>query len=120
MKTLQTLYPQTVNSCLALATALLIGCTSSPSLQDQNWPYYGGNSKGTRYSSLIQINTDNVNELQLAWSYMSIDTTKEGYRPREIQCQPIIIDGILYGTNPLLELFALRADTGEELWKFDP
>lgn len=120
MKTLQTLYPETVNSYLALATALLIGCTSPPSQQDQNWPYYGGNSEGNRYSNLSQINTDNVNELQLAWSYMSIDTTKEGYRPREIQCQPIIIDGILYGTNPLLELFALQADTGEELWKFDP
>ncbi len=44
-------------------------------------------------------------------------------RPRrlaEIQCQPIIVKGVLYGTTPHLSLFALRADTGEELWRFDP
>jgi quinoprotein glucose dehydrogenase len=104
---------------LAMAVVWLIGC-ASPSQQDQDWPYYGGNSAGNRYSTLTQINTSNVQELQVAWSYMSIDTTQEGYRPREIQCQPIVIAGILYGTNPLLELFALKADTGEELWKFNP
>ncbi|HSI74688.1 MAG TPA: PQQ-binding-like beta-propeller repeat protein [Lunatimonas sp.] len=120
MKILRALNHQNVISYLALASACLFGCTSLPSQKDQNWPYYGGNSEGNRYSTLDQINTENVKDLQVAWSYMSVDTTEEGYRPREIQCQPIIIDGILYATNPLLVLFALKADTGEELWKFDP
>ncbi|WP_373496507.1 PQQ-binding-like beta-propeller repeat protein [Aquiflexum sp.] len=87
---------------------------------DQDWPYYGGNAGGNRYSPLTQINSENVRELQVAWTYYATDTTMDGFRPREIQCQPIILDGILYGTSSHLDLFALRADTGEELWKFKP
>jgi quinoprotein glucose dehydrogenase len=94
--------------------------TSHTRFQDHDWPYYGGNAGGNRYSSLTQINAKNVKDLEVAWTYHAVDTTKEGYRPREIQCQPIVINGILYGTSPVLELFALQAETGKELWKFNP
>ncbi|MFT4032163.1 MAG: PQQ-binding-like beta-propeller repeat protein [Siphonobacter sp.] len=83
---------------------------------ESDWPAYGGNNAGNRYSSLTQINLGNVASLKLAWQY---DAAKDE-KPMELQCQPIMIDGILYGTTPLLKLFALKADTGEELWKFDP
>lgn len=86
----------------------------------QDWTYYGGNMGGNRYSSLSQIHIKNVKELEVAWTYQAADTTREDYRPREIQCQPVVIDGVLYGTSPVLELFALRAETGEEIWKFNP
>lgn len=39
---------------------------------------------------------------------------------RVIQCQPIVVNGILYGTTPELKLSALKAGTGEQLWKFEP
>ncbi|SDM97529.1 outer membrane protein assembly factor BamB family protein [Siphonobacter aquaeclarae] len=81
-----------------------------------DWPAYGGNNAGNRYSPLAEIHTGNVSQLKLAWKYFAA----EGERPLEIQCQPIILDGILYGTTPMLKLFAVRADTGEPLWKFDP
>jgi len=85
---------------------------------------YGGNDGGNRYSNLRQINRDNVKDLQVAWTYNSADTATAGgkrhIQQHEIQCQPIIVDGILYGISPTLELFALRAGTGEELWTFDP
>jgi quinoprotein glucose dehydrogenase len=79
----------------------------------KDWPNYGGNKEGNRYSPLDQINTKNVTALKVAWMYDAA-VTKQG----DIQCQPIVIDGILYGTTPDLNLFALNAATGEQIWKF--
>lgn len=84
-----------------------------------NWPVYGGNNAGNRYSPLDQINVNTIGHLKLAWEYHTGENTS-GDRTFEIQCQPIIIDGVLYATTPQLKVFALKADTGEELWSFDP
>lgn len=89
-----------------------------------DWPTYGGNKAGNRYSPLDQINTGNVQDLQVAWMYDASekpDPNNPGRsRNRAIQCQPIVVNGILYGTTPELKLFALKAGTGEQLWKFEP
>ena len=90
----------------------------------KNYPVYGGNKAGNRYSPLNQINKENVQELEVAWMYNAtepVDPNGSGSRwTRQIQCQPIVVDGVLYGTTPELYLFALEAGTGKELWKFDP
>ena len=103
---------------------LLLGSCSGPHGDTTDWPAYGGNKEGNRYSSLRQINLDNVRDLKVAWTYNSTDLGHTGgsrhRQEHEIQCQPIVIDGVLYGTNATLKLFALKAATGEELWKFDP
>lgn len=98
------------------AFALLGWSCTSPNKPSEDWPTYGGNYAGNRYSKLDQINRSNVSQLKVAWSYKAV----QGENPFEIQCQPLMINGILYGTTPLLKLFALKANTGEELWKFDP
>ena len=89
---------------------------------DVDFPVYGGNKAGNRYSLLSQVNLKNVKDLQVAWMYdaseKSDDTKPQ--RPKQIQCQPIVVNGILYGTTPELSLFALNAGTGEQLWKFEP
>ena len=85
----------------------------------KNFPAYGGNKANNRYSPLTQINAENVNDLKVAWIYFANDTTKTSSR-REIQCQPIVVDGVLYGTSAGLNLFALNAASGEQLWKFEP
>ncbi|GGB87392.1 outer membrane protein assembly factor BamB family protein [Dyadobacter sediminis] len=87
---------------------------------DQDWPVYGGNQAGNRYSSLTQINKENVKNLKLAWTYDTGENSNADERGMDMQCQPIIIDGILYGTTPKLKVFAIEAATGKELWKFDP
>jgi len=84
----------------------------------RNWNSYLGDQGRSHYSCLKQINTENVHQLQVAWSYRSGGTSKENRS--QIQCNPIIVDGILYATNPRLILFALDASSGEELWKFSP
>jgi quinoprotein glucose dehydrogenase len=102
--------------------SLLFILTSSSSSEDSHnvdWRYYGGDSGGTRYSELAQINIENVVSLKVAWEF---DTGEEvdSEKPLANQCQPIIVNGILYGTTSKHKLFALSAATGKELWKFDP
>lgn len=88
--------------------------------KDLDWPVYGGNNAGNRYSPLTQINKENVQQLQLAWTYDTGENNNPKERGRDIQCQPIVVHGILYGTTPQLKLFAVHAATGEQIWKFDP
>ncbi|MDQ6479256.1 PQQ-binding-like beta-propeller repeat protein [Dyadobacter sp. LHD-138] len=92
--------------------------------RDEDWPNYGGNKAGNRYSPLDQINTGNVQALQVAWMYDASEKPNPAnpgrQRNRAIQCQPIVVNGIMYGTTPELKLFALKAESGEQLWKFEP
>jgi quinoprotein glucose dehydrogenase len=98
----------------------LAGCKGGHHGTGQDWRAYGGNDAGNRYSGLTQIDTGNVGTLKVAWMYNAADSFGPGKRPREIECQPIVVHGILYGTTPELKLFALDAATGKELWRFDP
>ncbi|HUF10285.1 MAG TPA: PQQ-binding-like beta-propeller repeat protein, partial [Rhodothermales bacterium] len=107
---------------LALPAFLAVGCQAPPDqLQNpdyRTWEVYLGDKASTQFSSLDLINRRNVDQLQIAWTY-SADEIGPDDRT-QIQCNPIIVDGILYGTSPKLKIFALNAATGEELWKFDP
>lgn len=114
-----------------LVAAALFSCGDDTSKSDRsthetgkNFPVYGGNKAGNRYSPLDKINKGNVKNLEVAWMYNAakpVDPNGSGSRwTRQIQCQPIVVDEVLYGTTPELYLFALNAGTGEELWKFDP
>jgi outer membrane protein assembly factor BamB len=83
-----------------------------------DWPYYGGDAGTSRYSPLKQINTTNAADLQVAWTFHTGDSTD---RPAtQIQCTPIVVDGIMYVTSAQLKVIALRATTGEKLWSYDP
>nr|WP_295928839.1 PQQ-binding-like beta-propeller repeat protein [uncultured Dyadobacter sp.] len=108
----------------ALCVAVMLGLAGEQSGPDTDWPNYGGNKSGNRYSALDQINLDNVKDLEVAWMYDASekpDPANPGrQRNRAIQCQPIVVNGILYGTTPELKLFALKAGTGEQIWKFEP
>lgn len=98
---------------------IISGCANK---DDSDWPNYGGNKAGNRYSSLKDINTGNVKNLKIAWTYDTAEDSAHNKIGRniEIQCQPIMVNDILYGTTPLLKLFAINAATGKEIWKFDP
>ncbi len=87
---------------------------------DLDWPTYGGNNAGNRYSPLTQINKDNVQNLQLTWTYDTGENNNPEERAMNLQCQPIVVNGILYGTTPKMKLFAVHAANGEQVWKFDP
>ena len=80
------------------------------------WRVYGGAPDNIRYSSLKQINRQNVSRLKIAWAFDSGDA----YPGSEMQCNPIVIDGILYATTPKINVIALDAATGRLIWRFDP
>src|SRR6201991_186793 len=106
---------------LALPVLFFVGCTHTGS-KGTDWPAYGGNKENNRYSDLRQINVDNVKDLGVAWIYSSNDSTVSHKRGgvHEIQCQPIVVKGVLYGVNATLKLFALEAGSGKQLWQSDP
>ncbi|MEO6966244.1 MAG: acido-empty-quinoprotein group A, partial [Acidobacteriaceae bacterium] len=81
---------------------------SIPSVSD-SWPTFNGDTSGRRYSTLTQINKDNVKSLKLAWAYQTHDVM--------LKSTPLEIDGILYFTVPD-HVWALDAKTGEKVWEF--
>ena len=108
-----------------LAFILLFSCSKNFDRKELNtlnqntekWNEYMGDKARTHYSSLNQINKSNVKTLTKVWEYKSGNLN--GKNTTQIQCSPIVIDSILYGTNPITKLFAINAKTGKELWKFD-
>ena len=82
---------------------------------DVGWPVNGG-SYNIRYTTLSQITPANVARLQVAWTYDAHDAFKDS----EMQSNPIIVDGLLYATTPKMRVIALNAETGREVWSFDP
>ena len=81
------------------------------------WETYQGDYGRNQYSSLTQINKQNVHLIKPLWVYQTGDNLRNN---SQIQCNPIIVDGILYATTPNLKLIALNAETGKLLWQFDP
>jgi quinoprotein glucose dehydrogenase len=98
--------------------ALLIAALLPLSLgaQNRSWPAYGGGLENTHYSALTQVNRENVSQLKVAWTYDSADA----FKGSEMECNPIVVNGVLYATTPKLRVIALDAATGRLKWSFDP
>ena len=104
----------------AIVAAGFATCSpSSPQPQDYSgWPAYAGSKDGIRYSSNTLLTPANVAQLTVAWKYSSGD--KDTGNRTQNQCNPIVVNGVLYGVTPTLKLFALNAATGQQQWLFDP
>src|SRR6266496_414755 len=94
----------------------LLACNTSETANFNNWEMANGNSTANKYSSLTQIDTTNVQQLQVAWEYHTSDADTAAHS--QIQCNPIIVNGVVYGTSPQLKLFAVDAATGKQKWAF--
>lgn len=79
-----------------------------------NWKVTGGGPENLHYSSLKQINLDNVSRLAVAWRYESHDS----YEGSDMQCNPIVIGRVMFVTTPKLRVVALDATSGREIWSF--
>ncbi len=105
--------------------ALLTAYLTNPQLQvrgatqekrgpaGQDWPMYGGDPSGDRYSPLRQINRENVKQLRVAWK---VDVGAEG----GLQTNPLIVGRTMFVYTPSEQILALDASTGAKLWTFDP
>jgi quinoprotein glucose dehydrogenase len=97
---------------MTLRTAALLLATCAAHAQD--WPVYGGNPEGTRYSPLRQIDRSNVTRLKPAWTYTAPGGGRGG-----LQTQPIVVRGIVYGNTPDGHVIALDGATGKPVWEWD-
>ena len=86
----------------------LVNAESEP----ENWMMYSGTLDSQRYSRLDQINTDNVTELEMKWSYQIpvIDRA---------ETVPTVVDGIMFITEAPSNLTAVDARTGRVYWRYD-
>ncbi|MDE0443355.1 MAG: PQQ-dependent dehydrogenase, methanol/ethanol family [Gammaproteobacteria bacterium] len=78
-----------------------------------SWLAHGQTYDELRFSTLTQINRDTVGILGLAW-------VKNLDNPFRQQATPLVIDGVMYFTDPWSVAYAVDAKTGEEIWRFDP
>ncbi len=108
-----------MNAALLLAALLTIVpslavLAADPKASHREWQTYHGDYGGSHYSELDQINRANVKQLAVAWTWKSGDTGNT------IECNPIIVDGVMFVTTPGLHVAALNAATGALIWRFDP
>lgn len=87
-----------------------------------DWPAYGRDLGGSRYSPLEQINRDNVSHLEIAWEYHTGDLSdgSDGRQKTSFQATPIMLEGVLYFSTIYGRVISLDPETGAELWTYDP
>jgi quinoprotein glucose dehydrogenase len=113
---------------LALAGAAP-GCAGRPAratplaaTSDGDWPAYGRDRGGERFSPLAQIDRGNVASLAVAWRF-STGEAGPGYetgRRTSFEATPLVVGGTMYLSTALGRVFALDAATGAERWRFNP
>ncbi len=94
---------------LLLGTTLLLGQDGSTG---QNWPHHGGSYQFWRYSGLDQINRANIRKLVPVWAFQT------GVEDGGLQATPIVVDGIMYLSSSWNRVFAINAETGQEIWHY--
>ena len=82
-----------------------------------DWPNYNHDLAGTRHSRLAQINTNNVENLEQAWSYPMGRNETTGGLSGGSEFTPIVVNGVLY-LAAADRVVALRSETGEEIWRY--
>ena len=110
---------------LRLIGTIAVLAGTSVATQDKamiEWPFYGGDQAGTKYSSAADINRDTVGRLEVAWTWRPEEKPLAEYRtqPGAFQNTPLMIDNVLYVSTPYNRVVALDAESGKQLWAYDP
>jgi quinoprotein glucose dehydrogenase len=89
---------------------------------DTNWPYYGGDAGGMRYSRLTQVNPQNVSKLKVTWVFHTGDVSdgKHGTQRSGFEATPIFVDGLVIFTTGFNRVIAVNPETGKLQWAYDP
>ena len=116
---------------LSIVTTMLFACAvtfatghqagpmgqEAADLAGAQWRSYAGDVRGTNYSPLSQIDSDNFRNLEMAWQWVPEDE----YPPfSRFQVPPVMVDGALYFSTPLWQGVAIDAATGETVWVYSP
>ena len=106
----------------AAATTCLAGAVYGQSPDASDWGYYGGDAFGEHYSSLDEINRQNVSGLKVAWTYRTGELGAGFARAGKLsfEATPVLAFGALFLETPTNIVIALDPETGRERWRFDP
>jgi Glucose dehydrogenase len=86
-----------------------------------DWTAYGGTTDGQRFSSLNQITKENVQNLEVAWTYHTGDLRQDADASEyTFEATPVKANGMLYFCTPHNEVHALDPETGAVKWKYTP
>ena len=96
------------------AATMASAATTSVVDNESQWSSYGNNYSEQRYSPLDQITPDNIDELELAWFG---DLAERG---GSYETTPLVVDGRIYVSSPWSKVYAFDAQSGAQLWKYDP
>lgn len=109
-----------VLSTLVIFFVSVIGIAQKPTGAD--WPNYGNDPGGMRYSTLTEINRSNVAQLRVAWTFHvgDISDGKDGRKRSGLETTPLMVDGTLYLTTGFNRVIALDPETGQQRWVYDP
>jgi len=113
----------TVSVLLVSIVSTLTWTRSSFQAEAQaDWPTYGNDPGGTRYSPESQINRANVSGLKEAWTYRTgaMETPTQLSRKAAFEATPVLLDGKLFLSTPYNHVIALEPKTGAKLWEYDP
>src|SRR5437899_8833592 len=107
---------------LILTRACIATAANPPGDSTDDWPSYGHDPGGMRYSPLTQINRENVAKLKIAWIFHTGDISDgKGQRKRSgFETTPLVVDGTLYLTTPFNRVIALDPEIGKQRWAYDP
>ena len=100
-----------------MLTLLLVISLQTPG----DWPAYGRDPGGARFSPVTQITRANVAQLQVAWTYHTglLDMSGRSHRPPQLEVTPLVVDGWMYLSTPVGVIAALDPVTGVERWHYD-
>jgi quinoprotein glucose dehydrogenase len=107
---------------LSLIFFAVTAATMQQSAAQNEWPVYGGDPGGSKYSTLRQINRENVSQLRVAWTFSTGDpiTPLPGRdKNPAFEATPIVVDAVMYFGTPYGKVFALDPATGKMKWSYD-
>ncbi|WP_414618073.1 PQQ-binding-like beta-propeller repeat protein [Dyadobacter sp. 32] len=104
---------------LLLCFVLIIASLTRRPTDDRSWCVYKADPESSSYSPLSQINTENVANVTHAWT-LPLKDMKSGARAGTSECNPIVVDGVMYLTSAKHWVYAVDAANGKQIWSFDP
>src|SRR5215471_4797418 len=109
-------------STLAVIVVTGLAAAAAPPKSSIEWPFYGADQAGTKYSAAADVYRGNVTQLVVAWSWKPGEKPlpEFGTAPGSFETTPLMIDNVLYFSTPYNCVVALEAETGKEIWSYDP
>ena len=106
---------------VGLAFGLIFAASATTqALENFEWSHYGADLASTKFAPLKGLHRANFDSLRIIWRWPAAEEGLEDVEADRYRSTPIVVDGVLYTVSPMNLVSALDAETGTQLWTFDP